>query len=138
LNKRSVTAEDIDPNDLWLLNEGHCMRNQVLNLCSKKAEGNKLKPFEYNTGSVETLKRMVDINTGVTVLPELSILDLNKEEMKRVRRFKDPVPAREISIVTHRNFLKRGIISALEKEIVESLPEEMISNSKKEILEGFM
>lgn len=138
LNKRSITAEDIDPNDLWLLNEGHCMRNQVLNLCSKKAEGNKLKPFEYNTGSVETLKRMVDINTGITVLPELSILDLNKEEMKRVRRFKDPVPAREISIVTHRNFLKRGIISALEKEIIESLPEEMISNSKKEILEGFM
>jgi len=138
LNKRSITAEDIDINDLWLLNEGHCMRNQVLNLCSKKAELNKLKPFEYNTGSVETLKRMVDINTGITVLPELSIMDLNKEEAKRVRRFKDPVPAREISIVTHRNFLKRGIISALEKEIVDSLPEEMISNSKKEILEGFM
>ncbi|MGV3707045.1 MAG: LysR substrate-binding domain-containing protein [Arcticibacter sp.] len=138
LNKRSITAEDIDINDLWLLNEGHCMRNQVLNLCSKKVELNKLKPFEYNTGSVETLKRMVDINTGITVLPELSIMDLNKEEAKRVRRFKDPVPAREISIVTHRNFLKRGIISALEKEIVESLPEEMISNSKKEILEGFM
>lgn len=138
LTKRSITAEDIDINDLWLLNEGHCMRNQVLNLCSKKAEVTKLKPFEYNTGSVETLKRMVDINTGITVLPELSIMDLNKDEMKRVRRFKDPVPAREISIVTHRNFLKRGIISALEKEITDSLPAEMVSNLKKEILEGFM
>lgn len=138
LAKRRITADDIDTNDLWILNEGHCMRNQVLNLCSKKAEVNKLKPFEYNTGSVETLKRMVNINTGITVLPELSILDLNKDEMKRVRRFKDPVPAREISIVTHRNFLKRGIISALEKEITDSLPEEMISSSKKEILEGFM
>lgn len=138
LTKRRITAEDIDTNDLWLLNEGHCMRNQVLNLCSKKAEVNRLKPFEYNTGSVETLKRMVDINTGITVLPELSILDLNKDEMKRVRRFKDPVPAREISIVTHRNFLKRGIISALEREITDSLPAEMVSSSKKEILEGFM
>lgn len=138
LKRRSITAENLDINNLWLLNEGHCMRNQVLNLCSKKAEGNKLKPFEYNTGSVETLKRMVDINSGTTVLPELSLIELSKDQLKRVRRFKQPIPAREISIVTHRNFLKRGIISALEKEILESLPEDMKSIQNKEILEGFM
>ncbi|WP_069660565.1 hydrogen peroxide-inducible genes activator [Arcticibacter eurypsychrophilus] len=138
LKRKSIVAENIEIKDLWLLNEGHCMRNQVLNLCSKKAELNKLKLFEYNTGSVETLKRMVDLNSGITILPELSLSDLSKEQLKRVRRFKDPVPAREISIITHRNFLKRSIITALEKEILESLPDEMRSSTKKEILEGFM
>ncbi|EOR94734.1 Hydrogen peroxide-inducible gene activator [Arcticibacter svalbardensis MN12-7] len=138
LKRKSIVAENIEIKDLWLLNEGHCMRNQVLNLCSKKAELNKLKLFEYNTGSVETLKRMVDLNSGITILPELSLSDLSKEQLKRVRRFKDPVPAREISIITHRNFLKRSIITALEKEILDSLTDEMKASTKKEILEGFM
>ena len=138
LKRKSIMAENIEIKDLWLLNEGHCMRNQVLSLCSKKAELNELKLFEYNTGSVETLKRMVDLNSGITILPELSLSDLNKEQLKRVRRFKDPVPAREISIITHRNFLKRSIITALEKEILESLSHEIRSSTKKEILEGFM
>ena len=137
LKKEKVRTQDINTADVWLLNEGHCMRNQVLNICAHKAS-NKTRLFEYNTGSVETLKRMVDLNTGITILPELSLADFNAEQLERVRVFSGPVPAREISIVTHRNFLKRGIISALEKEILEAVPDKMKRKTRKEVMEVFV
>ncbi|MHB1178120.1 MAG: hydrogen peroxide-inducible genes activator [Daejeonella sp.] len=132
--KKSLSPKDIDADDLWLLNEGHCMRNQILNICNKKrSDENKL--FEYNTDSVETLKRMVDMNKGITLLPELSLADFSVRQLDRVRYFKSPAPSREISIVTHRNFLKRKLISILEKEIIAAIPKRMQSKKKKEIME---
>ncbi|MEJ6981002.1 LysR substrate-binding domain-containing protein [Pedobacter sp. P351] len=135
--KKNIHYQDINFDELWLLNEGHCMRNQVLNICNRKKAGSNQKLFEYNTGSVETLKRMVDLNSGITILPELSLKDLTEEQASRVRSFAVPVPVREISIVTHRSFLKRGVITALEKEIIETVPREMLQKDKKEILETY-
>lgn len=134
LKKKKIKASDINAEEIWLLNEGHCMRNQVLNICQRRKAAHG-KQFEYNTGSVETLKRMVDLNNGITILPQLAISDLSAEQLKRVRHFDSPEPTREISIVTHRNFLKRNLISALEKEILQVIPAEMMSKSKKEIVE---
>jgi LysR family hydrogen peroxide-inducible transcriptional activator len=134
MGKKNLNASDINLDDLWLLNEGHCMRNQILNICKRK-KTDDLKPFEYNTDSVETLKRMVEMNNGITLLPELSISDFSVKQLDRVRYFKSPEPTREISIVTHRNFLKRKLIMALEKEILEAIPKRMRNKNKKEILE---
>ncbi len=133
INKKNLQASDINLDDLWLLNEGHCMRNQILNICKRK-KSNDLKPFEYNTDSVETLKRMVEMNKGITLLPELSISDFSVKQLDRVRYFKSPEPTREISIVTHRNYLKRKLILALEKEILDAIPKRMRNKKKKEIL----
>lgn len=132
--KEVVDYADINFDELWLLNEGHCMRNQVLNICHKKKAGLSNKQFEYNTGSIETLKRMVDLNSGITILPELSLSELSSEQLGRVRNFTHPSPVREISLVTHRNFLKRGVIKALEREILETVPSEMLLKNQKEIL----
>ena len=137
LKKKEITHKDIDFDELWLLNEGHCMRNQVLNICQRKKSSESNKQFEYNTGSVETLKRMVDLNSGITILPQLSLAELSEEQLSRVRNFAAPVPVREISIVTHRNFLKRGVIKALEKEILETVPEDMLKKGKKAVLETY-
>ena len=132
--KKNISAKDINHEDLWLLNEGHCMRNQILNICNRKKTG-EVKPLEYNTDSVETLKRMVELNKGITLLPELSISDFSMKQLDRVRYFKSPEPSREISIVTHRNFLKRKLIVILEKEIIEAIPKRMRSKKKKEIMD---
>ncbi|NEU09001.1 LysR family transcriptional regulator [Flavihumibacter sp. R14] len=134
LKKKLIKAGEINPEDVWLLNEGHCMRNQVLNICQRKKAASG-KQFEYNTGSVETLKRMVDLNNGLTILPELAISDLTAEQLERVRHFKAPEPTREISIVTHRNFLKRNLISTLQKEIIEIIPKQMRSKKKREVID---
>jgi LysR family hydrogen peroxide-inducible transcriptional activator len=133
INKKNLQASDINLDDLWLLNEGHCMRNQILNICKRK-KSDDMRPFEYNTDSVETLKRMVEMNNGITLLPELSISDFTVKQLDRVRYFKSPEPTREISIVTHRNFLKRKLIIALEKEILDAIPKRMRNKKKKEIL----
>jgi LysR family transcriptional regulator, hydrogen peroxide-inducible genes activator len=134
LERKEVTTDDIGKEELWLLNEGHCMRNQVLNICSYKELGENVRLFEYNTGSVETLKRMVDLNEGITVLPELSLSEFSETQLARVRNFRSPVPVREISLVTHRNFLKRAMIRAFSTEILQIIPEHMKSGKKKTVV----
>lgn len=132
--KKNLDPKDIDLDDLWLLNEGHCMRSQILNICNRD-KSEVMKPFEYNTDSIETLKRMVDMDKGITLLPELSTSDLSVKQLDRVRYFKSPEPTREISMVTHRNFLKKKLISVLELEILNAIPKRMQSKKKKEILD---
>jgi LysR family hydrogen peroxide-inducible transcriptional activator len=133
--KKSIVPDDIDMEEIWILNEGHCMREQVLNICQRRKATQGFKHFEYNTGSVETLKRMVDQNNGATILPELALADLNEKQLDKVRYFKSPEPAREVSIVIQRNFLKRRMIEALKNEILEFLPKRMKSKKKKEVME---
>ncbi|MDN5283881.1 MAG: DNA-binding transcriptional regulator OxyR [Mucilaginibacter sp.] len=133
--KKSINPEDIDMEEIWILNEGHCMREQVLNICQRRKSTKGFQHFEYNTGSVETLKRMVDQNNGATILPELALADLNDKQLDRVRYFKSPEPAREVSIVIQRNFLKRRMIEALKNEILDFVPKRMKSKKKKEVMD---
>jgi len=132
--KKNISPDDIDLEEIWILNEGHCMREQVLNICQRRRSTQSFKHFEYNTGSVETLKRMVDQNNGATILPELALAELNDKQLDKVRYFKSPEPAREVSIVIQRNFLKRRLIEALKNEILEFLPKRMKNKKKKEVM----
>lgn len=133
--KKILVPEDLDTKDIWVLNEGHCMRNQVLNICRDKFSMGEFRNLEYNTGSVETLKRMVELNEGYTILPELSLQDLSARQMNMVRFFKAPEPVREISLVTHRNFIKQAIIEAFKKEILASVPEKMRMKKSKKVID---
>jgi LysR family hydrogen peroxide-inducible transcriptional activator len=133
--KKNINPDDIDIEEIWLLNESHCMREQVLNICQRRKSTESFKHFEYNMGSVETLKRMVDQNNGATILPELALSELSDRQLDRVRYFKTPEPAREVSIVIQRNFLKRRMIEALKNEILEFLPKRMKTKKKKEVID---
>jgi LysR family hydrogen peroxide-inducible transcriptional activator len=133
--KKTINPDDIDMEEIWVLNEGHCMREQVLNICQRRKHTQGFQHFEYNTGSVETLKRMVDQNNGATILPELALADLTDKQQDRVRYFKSPEPAREVSIVIQRNYLKRRMIEALKNEILEFVPKRMKTKKKKEVME---
>src|SRR5690606_13172348 len=134
--KKMVTADEIANEKLWLLNEGHCMRGQVLNICHYKHNHTSDGTFEYNTGSVETLKRMVDINAGITILPEMSILGYDEDQLNQVRYFKAPEPVREISLVTTSNFVRKQAVNALKNEILEVVPDRFKNKKKKEVM-GF-
>jgi len=133
--KKSINPDDIDMEEIWVLNEGHCMREQVLNICQRRRTTKGFQHFEYNTGSVETLKRMVDQNSGATILPELALSDLSDKQLEKVRHFKSPEPVREVSIVIQKNYLKRRMIEALRAEILEFVPKRMRSRKKKEVME---
>ncbi|OCX51221.1 transcriptional regulator [Mucilaginibacter sp. PPCGB 2223] len=133
--KKAISPEDIDLEEIWVLNEGHCMREQVLNICHPRRQTKGFQHFEYNTGSVETLKRMVDQNNGATILPQLAIADLSDKQLDKVRYFKSPEPVREVSIVIQKNFLKRRMIEALKAEILDFVPKRMKTKKKKEVME---
>lgn len=137
-NSKLYKKKALDPNDLqdeniWLLNEGHCMRSQVLNIC-RSTKNNRLQSLAYNTGSVETLIRMVDINDGATLLPELALSDLTAKQLNKVRYFKSPEPVREISLVTNKNFIKKRMLNALKEEILNFIPKTMKQRKKKEVI----
>lgn len=134
--KKMLSQEDLAQEKLWLLNEGHCMRGQVLNICNYRHNQGGSAAFEYNTGSVDTLKRMVEINDGMTILPELSILGYDEDQLNHVRYFKSPEPVREISIVTTSNYVKKLAVNTLQEEILNAVPERFKSNKKKEVI-GF-
>jgi LysR family transcriptional regulator, hydrogen peroxide-inducible genes activator len=134
-NKTYILPEEIKIDELLLLEEGHCMRSQVMNLCElRKKDHLKLK-FEYQSGSIETLKRMVKSNMGCTILPELAIQDLSDEDQSRLIAFQEPVPVREIGLMTYRHYTKQHLITALKNSILESIPAQMKSVENRKVME---
>lgn len=131
--KKTIDADDLEDENIWLLNEGHCMRSQVLNIC-RSTKHNRLQGLTYNTGSVETLIRMVDMNSGATLLPELALEELSSKQLSKVRHFKSPEPVREISLATHKNFIKKRMLNALKDEILAVIPKAMKQKKKKDVV----
>lgn len=127
-NKQILDPEEIDPNELWLLEEGHCLRSQIMNLCDLKKENNM--NFIFKTGSLETLKQLVDSYKGVTIMPELATVNFSEDEKKRLIRFKSPAPVREVSLALHRNYVKKRLVDALKSVVVENVPESLLGKNE--------
>ncbi len=125
----------IDMSNLCLLEEGHCMRTQIIKLCEihNKDFTSKLN-FEYKAGSIDSLLRFVKANSATTLLPYLSVVDLSEEEKSRISNFKAPAPYRTIGLVTHRHFVKKKILDMLQNEIVSKtkpfLPNEQLDGTR--------
>ena len=135
LKKKYVLPADIDVNRLWLLEEGHCLREQVINLCELKNKERSMHQLDFAAGSIETLRRMVEINQGLTILPSLALKYMSATQKKNIRQFKKPAPVREIGLVTYRFFVKEKLIKALYDTILRNLPEEMKLAKGKEVIE---
>ena len=132
--KTYVLADDIDLKELWLLEEGHCFRSQIINLCELKKQTKEQSNFEYEAGSVETLRKMVELNNGVTILPELATLDFTVKQTNMIRHFKAPAPVREVSLVTHRDYIKKKLVDVLKEEIIAILPPKLVLNKNKNLV----
>ncbi|MEZ4799176.1 MAG: LysR substrate-binding domain-containing protein [Flavobacteriales bacterium] len=133
LEKNFVLQDDLDLQKLWLLEEGHCLRAQVVNLCALQENEEMVRQLDYEAGSIETLKKMVLANKGMTILPELALRDMSKAELEHIRYFEPPAPVREISLVTYRLYTKRRLVDAICEQILASIPEEMKDYQRGEI-----
>lgn len=113
--KKSIETSDLEIDDLLLLKEGHCFRNNVLNLC----EPAKLKaqPVKLDSGNLDTLVKLANEGYGMTLLPSMQAEDLPSEFQKNVRYFKDPAPTREVSLVFHQSNLRKSFEENLTKTI---------------------
>jgi LysR family hydrogen peroxide-inducible transcriptional activator len=121
LRRKSVTQAALRERDVWIMPEGHCFRSQVLSYCRANPRPHPGR-IQFESGSFETLVRLVDEGLGATVLPELVVQGLPAARRRRqVRPLVAPVPVREIGLVTARNHLRRRVCDALVAAIRDGL-----------------
>lgn len=131
---KEVSIQQIMNENVWLLSHGHCFRNQVVNLCKLKNNSNNL-PFAYESASIETLIKFVDKEGGLTLIPELAVLDLPDAKKKLAKKITGLSPVREVSLVTNRVFVKQRILQVLKDEIIRAIPKEMLDKKRGAVVE---
>ena len=123
--KETLRTSDVaSSRDLWLLDEGHCFRDQMVRFCQMKSS--QTSQLAYNLGSMETFMRMVESGKGITFIPELAVMQLGSEQKELVRPFAIPVPTRQLLFITNRNFIRQTLLDVIVKEIQASVPKEML------------
>ncbi|OUU00053.1 MAG: hypothetical protein CBB92_04670 [Flammeovirgaceae bacterium TMED32] len=113
--KSTIAIQELDYSKLWLLEEGHCLRTQVQNICelSDKSQEKQIN-IEFKAGSLDSLLRFTKASEGVTILPYLASLALSKSDQKKLTPFKFPTPVRSIGLVTHKHFAKKQLLNQLQ------------------------
>lgn len=114
--KKKIDVSDLDISDILLLEDGHCFRDGVINLCKAFKTVND-EHFQLESGSIETLIKLSNEGLGMTLLPYLHTLDIKETEKKNLHYFNDPSPAREVSLIYHKSELKMHIIKVLQDVI---------------------
>lgn len=130
-NPQPLTFEAIDGEQIWLLEETHCLTEQIVQLCALEKQHQVSKNLKFRANSFETLLNMVDTLGGITFIPELYFHTLAEDKKSKVRIFQLPIPVREVSLVYFRPFAKHRIIDALTTEIQALVSPHLISNTYK-------
>ncbi len=134
-NQKEITPKDIATPEVWLLSDGHCFRDQVINLCSLMGTVDSRLPFQFEAGSLETLMNIIDQEGGVTLVPELAKFSMSEKRQKNLRSFTSFKPLREVSLVYSRHFSKHKLINLMWREIVEDLPQELHNKQRGSVVE---
>jgi len=133
--KKELDEEDVNISRLWLLEDVHCFRNQILRLCNtRKRKKNFQSLFSYEAGSINTLVNIVDSNSGITIIPEMAIDELSEKQKRSVRPFRNISPVREISLVTRKEFLRERVLNIITDEVKESVPASLLDTRLKEFV----
>lgn len=127
---QNIKTSDLSNEFLWLLDEGHCFRDQLVKFCNlKSATESKSK---YSLGSIETFMRMVESGQGVTFIPELALSQLSESQMELVRPFALPIPVRDVVLLTAKNFVRHSIAQLIVNSVKENVPKEMLTHNNRE------
>ncbi|WP_340113407.1 LysR substrate-binding domain-containing protein [Maribellus mangrovi] len=134
-NQKEITLQDIATPEIWLLSDGHCFRDQVINLCSYLGTTDSQLPFHFEAGSLETLMNIVDHEGGLTLIPELAKATMSKKRAYNVKHFTTIKPLREVSLVYSRHFAKHKLINLLWNVMRDAVPKEMQEAERGTIVE---
>lgn len=134
-SQKNITVKDIATPEIWLLSDGHCFRDQVINLCSYLGTTDSQLPFHFEAGSLETLMNIIDREGGITLIPELAKYNMAESRTSNVKSFTNIKPLREVSLVYSRHFAKHKLINLLWKEIKDSIPTELQEEERGTIVE---
>jgi LysR family transcriptional regulator, hydrogen peroxide-inducible genes activator len=130
--KSKITEGDLDGSQIWLLNEGHCFRNQMIQICSLSKKKMILKNVVFESGNLETLKRLVERSGGCTLIPSLALPEHLPKGVV-VKPFRKPIPSREVSLVYRRLQWKTPLIEAFRKVLDHSIPAELKALRKQDL-----
>jgi LysR family hydrogen peroxide-inducible transcriptional activator len=121
--RKRIKEEDLDGNEMWLLSDGHCFRNQIVRYCSLKGRDGVFPNVQFEGGNIDTLRYLIRKSQGYTLVPALFVETLSEAEKRDyVREFEKPVPTREVSLVFRRDQWKSDIVKVLQDTIVKKLP----------------
>lgn len=135
--KKKYKIKDIDVNRLWLLEESHCLTNQIEKICHLRKKRTLSNNLLYKSGSILSLLELVITYKGVTLLPRLASLRKNLLEKQFIFDMDKPVPVREIGLLTHPNFAKKRLLKLLEKEIIAAVKPVLPSTKNVQIIKPF-
>lgn len=120
-----IRTSDIDGEHLWLLDEGHCFRDQLVRFC--QMDNVKMHQIAYKLGSLETFMRMVESGNGMTFIPELATYQLDDRQKQLVRPFAIPRPTRQLFLITRSDFVRHELLNLFIKSLKEVIPEETMA-----------
>lgn len=135
LKKDSLEVKDIATPEIWMLGDGHCFRDQVVNLCEMHETQHKNLPFDFESNSLETLMKIVDREGGFTLIPELATLYMTEEKKQQIRSFTSYIPLREVSVIYSRHYTKQKLIDLLCEDIKQVVPQEMLKKERGMVVE---
>ena len=131
-DQKKIKIDDLEVDDILLLEDGHCFKNSIINLCRTNKK-NSTHHFQLESGSFDTLIKLSKDGLGMTLLPYLNTLDLNENDKEHLREFETPPPAREVSLIYHKSQLKMQLIEAL-KNTIDSVIRGAIAFSDVDII----
>lgn len=134
LEEENIALEKVSYDELWLLDEGNCFRDQINDFCDLK-EIRRNKRFIYRSNSIDALVRIVDTKGGMTILPELTTLSLDEQQEEYIKGIRGIPKAREISLITRKHYDKKRFIEKLEEYIKKNVPSHMLSRGNYEIVD---
>lgn len=123
--KDAIRSSEVDCRNLWILDEGHCFRDQLVRFCSLRKQVDR--QFIYSRGSLETFIHMVDMGSGITFVPELFAIEASECQKKHVRPFMIPRPTRAITMCVKKDYIRESICREIIDIIQKSVPKEMLS-----------
>ncbi|MEA4935686.1 MAG: hydrogen peroxide-inducible genes activator [Paludibacter sp.] len=119
---KEISSQEMPLENLWVLEEGHCLRNQVFNFCNRKVHQSSV----YEAGSIDTLVKIVDVNGGYTIIPELHVNLLSDKQKENLRDLIQPEAIREISLIIRHDYVREGMMNAVANSIKKIIPVHML------------
>lgn len=124
-----IRTSDLNDEYLWLLDEGHCFRDQLVKFCHLKAAQSSQNT--YSLGSIETFMRMVEGGKGITFIPQLALEQFSSQQREMVRPFAIPVPTREVVLMTRNDFVRDAVSRLLCQSVRAAVPKEMLKMQRE-------
>jgi LysR family hydrogen peroxide-inducible transcriptional activator len=132
--KNGKIDQNIIPEKLWILEEGHCLSNQIASICNLRNKSNLDSQIVYKTGSLETMLRLAENGMGQTIIPNMLVDYVSESVKKKIFKIPFNTPVREIALIYSKNYNRKGVIDALKEEITSVIPKEWISSKNKYVI----